>query len=81
MINFQTLSLDQVKPGDQVTLLSLNAGKSLVNRFNALGLTPGAAIQVVQNIGRGPLIVSVRGARIALGRGEAESLMVERHQP
>ncbi len=58
-------------------MLGFQSGKGLVHRMNALGLTPGARIQMVQNIGRGPLIISVRGARIALGRGEAEQLMVE----
>lgn len=31
---------------------------------------------MVQNFGHGPIIVMVRGTRIALGRGEAEKVMV-----
>jgi len=31
---------------------------------------------MVQNFGRGPIIVMVRGTRIALGRGEAQKIIV-----
>lgn len=79
MSHSNSLHLAQIKSGDHVVLLDFNAGKGLINRLNSLGMTPGADIRVVQNIGRGPLIVSVRGARIALGRGEAEQLVVEHY--
>ena len=69
--------LTQIKSGNHATLLNFSAGKGLVNRMNSLGLTPGADIEMVQNIGNGPLIICVRGARIALGRGEADQLLVE----
>jgi len=32
---------------------------------------------MVQNFGRGPLIVLVRGTRLALGRGEAAKIKVK----
>jgi Fe2+ transport system protein FeoA len=31
---------------------------------------------MVQNFGHGPLIVNIRGTRIALGRGEAAKVVV-----
>ena len=33
---------------------------------------------MTQNYGRGPLIVMVRGTRVALGRGEAAQIFVDR---
>jgi len=42
-----------------------------------LGFTEGVEVQVIQNYGRGPLIALVRGARVALGRGEALKVLVE----
>ncbi|MBN2258528.1 MAG: ferrous iron transport protein A [Anaerolineaceae bacterium] len=33
---------------------------------------------MTQNIGYGPLIVTVRGTRVALGRREAAKILVER---
>jgi len=41
------------------------------------GLNPGSEIQNLQNWGRGPLIVEVHGARLALGRGQAARVVVE----
>lgn len=43
-----------------------------------LGLTPGTEVTVLQNYGHGPMIVRVRDARVALGRGEAEKVLVRR---
>ena len=48
----------------------------LVSRLSSLGFTPGARVTMVQNFGRGPIIVMVRGTRIALGRGEAQKIIV-----
>jgi len=33
---------------------------------------------MIQNFGHGPLIVNIRDTRIALGRGEAMKVLVER---
>ena len=49
----------------------------LAKRLVALGLNPGAEVCVLQNRGRGPLIVEVHGARLALGRGQAERVTVD----
>lgn len=48
----------------------------LVSRLSSLGFTPGARVTMVQNFGHGPIIVMVRGTRIALGRGEAQKIIV-----
>jgi ferrous iron transport protein A len=54
----------------------LEGGHRLISRLAALGFTPGAPVVVMRNHGHGPIIVSVRGAQIALGRGEAGQIMV-----
>jgi hypothetical protein len=45
-------------------------------RLISLGLTPGAELRVLQNRGRGPLIIEVHGARLAMGRGQAARVTV-----
>jgi ferrous iron transport protein A len=42
-----------------------------------LGFTPGAVVTILQNYGRGPLLVTVRDTRVALGRGEALRVLIE----
>ena len=54
----------------------LHGGKAFISRVAALGFTTGAEVTVLQNYGRGPLLVSVRSARVALGRGEAAKIEV-----
>ena len=61
--------------GEQVYLESIKGGKKMLRRLTALGLTPGVELNVVQNTG-GVLLLSVRGSRIALGRGMARKMMV-----
>lgn len=54
----------------------LDGGTELRSRLVALGFAAGAEVTVVQNVGRGPLIVSLIGSQIALGRGEAGKVVV-----
>jgi ferrous iron transport protein A len=70
--------LSALQAGEYGTIIDLAAGKSVLSRMASLGFTPGAHVSVVQNFGRGPLIALVRGARIALGRGEARRIRVRR---
>ena len=51
-------------------------GHRLEHRLNYMGLIPGATLKVLQNNAPGPLIVSVKGSRLCLGRGIACKLMV-----
>jgi len=68
--------LSAAPAGARVVVQEVRGGHSVLSRLATLGFTPGALLTVVQNFGRGPLIVAVRDARIALGRGEAGSIQV-----
>ena len=57
-------------------LLKIDAGRRATHRLAEMGLTPGTDFKVLQNYG-GPLLVSVRGSRLAIGRGIAEKIWVE----
>ncbi len=53
------------------------SGWGFKRRLMDMGLTPGTRITVVRSAPlRGPLEVSVRGSRLALGRGMAERIFV-----
>jgi Fe2+ transport system protein FeoA len=70
-------SLAHLAAGARATVRSLPHGHGLARRLVALGLNPGAEVYVLQNRGHGPLIVEVHGARLALGRGQADRVAVE----
>lgn len=61
--------------GQPLRLLAVHAERKVVHRLAELGLTPGVTLTVVQAAG-GPLLVAVRGARVALGRELAEQIEV-----
>lgn len=77
MVDKTRISLAELPANDHAKILSFSGGRTMVNRLAALGFTPGAKIDMAQNYGHGPLIVTVRGARVALGRGEASKIIVE----
>jgi ferrous iron transport protein A len=72
------VAMTELRPDETGVIADLSGGRNFVARCLALGCTPGAEITMVRNSGRGSLIISVRGAQVALGRGEAERLLVKR---
>jgi ferrous iron transport protein A len=55
----------------------MRGGHDFLSRLASLGFTPGAHVKVVRNAGHGPIIVTLRDTRVALGRGEALKILVE----
>lgn len=70
------IALADIPTGKRCVVRQLAGGQAFVSRLAALGFTLGADLTVLQNFGRGPLIVLVRDTRIALGRGEARQVVV-----
>jgi ferrous iron transport protein A len=74
----KTPSLSDLRTGESARIRKMQGGHGFLSRLASLGFTPGADLRVVQNYGHGPIIVNLRGTRVALGRGEAEKILVER---
>ncbi len=72
----KTFTLDVLEKGDHAAFLSVVAGRGITTRLTSLGFTPGALLEMMQNYGRGPLVVTIRGTRVALGRQEARRITV-----
>lgn len=75
---FHQLNLSDLHTGTSGIVHSLGNGKDLTARLASLGITPGVQFSVLQNYGHGPVIIIVRDTRIALGRGEARKVLVEK---
>jgi ferrous iron transport protein A len=73
-----TVAVSELRPDQAGTIVDLSGGRTFMARLLALGCSPGTEVEMVHNSGHGPLIVSVRGTRVALGRGEAERVQVKR---
>lgn len=52
-------------------------GRGVIHRLAELGLSPGTEVVVVRNQMAGPMMVTVRGTQLALGRGLAMKIQVE----
>ena len=72
------LPLSDLKKGEHATLHEIHTDKSVTCRMSSLGFTPGVEIEMTQNYGHGPLVVSLRGTRVAMGRQEAKNTLVQR---
>ena len=72
------IGLDELPTGGEAEIESLSGAGAVMSRLAALGFVPGSRVSMVQNRGRGPLIVSVIHTRVALGRSEAGSIRARR---
>jgi ferrous iron transport protein A len=64
------------RAGELVTVTGIKAGYGLQKRLADMGLTPGVQIKVMNSQMTGPLLIDLRGSRVALGRGIALKIYV-----
>lgn len=69
-------TIGQLPAGAHGIVQALLGGHQFSSRLASLGFTIGADVEVRQNYGYGPMLVSVRGTLIALGRAEAARVAV-----
>jgi Fe2+ transport system protein FeoA len=74
--NHRIRPLTSARRDETVQVVRIDAGRRLAQRLMELGLTPGVIVQVV-HVNGGPMLIAVRGARLAIGRGMAEKIMVK----
>lgn len=70
------IPLLNIKTGQKVKLIRVDAGEDLKSRLAALGMVPNVQITIINKGRPGPFVVSFKGSRIALGRGMTEKIMV-----
>jgi ferrous iron transport protein A len=70
-------ALCDLPEGATAVVQQLHGGREFTARVIGLGFLPGAEVRILQNYGSGPIIVTVCGGRVALGRGEASKIQVE----
>jgi ferrous iron transport protein A len=72
------LALSDLKTGEHAIFQESHAQRGVICRLSSLGFTPGVELEMNQNYGFGPLVVSLRGTKVALGRQEAKETLVRR---
>lgn len=72
------ISLADVKPPNKVKVVRIRGGLGIRQRLSCLGIHPGDFLIVqASGIMRGPVVVSIHGNKVALGRGIASRILVE----
>jgi Fe2+ transport system protein FeoA len=51
-------------------------GRSVCKRLNELGLVPGTEVEMVNKIANGPVMIRVKGSKLAIGRGLASKVYI-----
>ena len=69
--NSQDALLCDLENGQKAKIVDFRGGPGFMSRMATLGFVPGTEVEMIQNYGRGPIIVSVRGTHVALGRRES----------
>jgi ferrous iron transport protein B len=73
---FPVISLSE---GEEGVVHLLSGGETLTRRLAGMGIVPGTDIKVLRNSG-GLIIVLASDTRVALGRGQAEKILVLKSQ-
>ncbi len=63
--------------GKTYTVSSMNLDQAIMRRLEALGLTRGTDIKILNRNRQGSVIIMVRGSRLALGRKITETIQMK----
>ncbi|OYT43393.1 ferrous iron transport protein A [Candidatus Bathyarchaeota archaeon] len=71
------IPLAMLSENEEARVIEVRGGRGLVRRLSELGFTPGARVKVLFSNSPGPVLIDVRGSRIALGRGLLMRIIVD----
>lgn len=72
------ISADKLRSGQSGVVQSIEGGKGIAKRLEALGVRPGKTVVKVSGLFMGgPVTVMVDGRQVAMGRGIAGRVLVE----
>ena len=71
------ITLDSLKENEEAQIIRINGGRNLVLRLSDMGLVPNTKFKVVLNSYFGPVLIEVRGSKLAIGRGMAKKILVK----
>ncbi|ADG13642.1 FeoA family protein [Methanocaldococcus infernus] len=69
------ISLSDVKKG-KFKILNIGGGFGIKERLKELGIVEGSVVKILKN-DFGPVVLEVRGGKVAIGRGQAKKIFGE----
>ncbi|MFN4319640.1 MAG: ferrous iron transport protein A [Aquificaceae bacterium] len=70
------MKLEEVKPGQEVTILSFSGKESILEKVQAMGLRKGRRVALLQKLGRN-LLLKVDNSRIVISKELAKNIEVQ----
>ncbi len=70
------VTLSECRTGTVVTVKTVAAGRTAYQFLAELGVHPGVKVRVVKN-DVGPLIIEIKGTRVAIGRRLGHKIIIE----
>lgn len=70
-----SMPLAMASPGERVRVEKLTGGHAAKRQLEELGLNLGVEVEVISANG-GPMVLAVKGTRLAMGRGVAQKVLV-----
>ena len=72
----RAIPLAFLQEGEEGEVVGFSGGRGMVQRLSDMGFTPSEKVKVLTSSSPGPVLVDVKGSRIALGRGIAMKIIV-----
>ena len=72
------MDITQLKKNERAKVVALEGGCGMVRKLEVMGITPG--VEIVKTSSQflgGPVILSVRRTKVAVGHGMAKRIIVE----
>ncbi|OPX34652.1 MAG: hypothetical protein B1H11_10455 [Desulfobacteraceae bacterium 4484_190.1] len=69
--------LSKIDKGKEVTLRNIMGGRGIRSRLYSMGLIPGVKFTVLNENSSGPVMISLKDSRLAIGRGMAQKIVVD----
>ncbi|ADY54488.1 FeoA family protein [Syntrophobotulus glycolicus DSM 8271] len=73
------MPLTMLNPGEEGLIVECRAQESSKRFLENLGIVPGVTVSIINEI-NGNIILSVKGARIALSKGLAQQLIIRQNR-
>lgn len=71
--------LTTLLPGERAKIIALEHGMGRQHHFRTMGLMEGKIVKVIATQpARGPVVIDVEGTQIAIGRGMARRILIEK---
>ncbi|MFA9466183.1 MAG: ferrous iron transport protein A [Velocimicrobium sp.] len=71
------MTLDLGKVNQTYEIQKINLPLNVEKRMEALGMTLGSTVDILNNKNKGTLIIKVRGTRFAIGKGISKKICVK----